>query len=123
MSFSETEHDALGGPSVPASRSHGQSPQFTTTHWSVIMRAGKTASPQAGEALEKLCQTYWYPLYAYVRRRGSSPHESQDLTQGFFAHLLARKFLDDVSPQRGKFRSFLLASMNHFLSNERDRAA
>lgn len=95
---------------------------FTTTHWSVVLAAGDAASPHAAQALEKLCQTYWYPLYAYVRRRGYSPHDAQDLTQGFFAHLLGRNFLDYVSPQRGKFRSFLLASLNHFMSNERERA-
>ena len=94
---------------------------FTTTHWSVVLAAAQTDAPQAGEALETLCRTYWYPLYAYVRRRGHSPEDSQDLTQGFFAHLLRQDFLCGVGPEKGRFRSFLLACLNHFLSDERDR--
>ena len=95
---------------------------FTTTHWSVVLAAGQTSSPTAQPALEQLCRTYWYPLYAYVRRRGFTPHDAQDLTQGFFAQLLSRDFLDGVAAEKGKFRSFLLVSLNNFLSNERDRA-
>ena len=73
-------------------------------------------------ALAKLCEIYWYPLYAFVRKQGHSPHEAQDLTQEFFARLLERNWLDRVTPERGRFRSFLLASMKHFLANEWDRA-
>ena len=86
------------------------------------MLAGEGSSPQVVEALEKLCRTYWYPLYAYVRRQGHAPHDAQDLTQEFFARLLAKNYLGMVGREKGKFRSFLLAAMNHFLSDERDRA-
>ena len=95
---------------------------FTTTHWSVVLTAGQGDSPQTAEALEKLCRTYWYPLYAYVRRQGNSPHDAQDLTQEFFARFLARNYLGAVQREKGKFRSFLLATLNHFLANEWDRA-
>lgn len=85
------------------------------------MTAGENGSPQAEAALEKLCRTYWYPLYAYVRRQGHGPHDAQDLTQGFFARLLEKNYLGAVEREKGKFRSFLLAALNHFLANERDR--
>src|SRR3989441_12229427 len=94
---------------------------FTTTHRSVVLMAGQTASPQAEAALEKLCRTYWYPLYAFVRRQGHSPADAQDLTQEFFARLIAKKYLGDVDRSKGKFRSFLLASLKHFLANEWDK--
>lgn len=96
--------------------------QFTSTHWSVVLLAGQRATPQGDEALAKLCQTYWYPLYAYVRRQGVEPHDAQDLTQEFFARLLAKNYLGQVRREKGKFRSFLLASLKHFLANEWDRA-
>ena len=99
-----------------------QSAVFATTHWSVVLTAADTAIPGAPEALEKLCGTYWYPLYAYVRREGRGPEAAQDLTQAFFAQLLARGSLGTVSREKGRFRSFLLASMNHFLADEWDRA-
>lgn len=95
---------------------------FTTTHWSVVLAAGHGQSPEAEQALEKLCRRYWYPLYAYTRRRGYDAHEAQDLVQEFFARLLAKNYLQGVNSERGKFRSFLLASLNHFLANEFDRA-
>jgi RNA polymerase sigma factor (sigma-70 family) len=99
------------------------SPQwFATTHWSVVMLAGAPDSPRALEALEKLCRAYWLPLYSYVRRRGYNPHDAQDLTQGFFARLLRMDSFSSVSREKGKFRTFLLAALNHFLSDERDRA-
>jgi len=94
---------------------------FTTTHWSVVMLA-RPDSPQATDALEKLCRTYWLPLYSYIRRQGYGPHDAQDFTQGFFARLLRANSFADVSRDKGKFRSFLLAALNHFLSDERDRA-
>ena len=84
------------------------------------MQAG-TDSPQAHEALETLCRNYWYPLYAFVRRQGHSPHDAQDLTQAFFARLLEKNYLADVQREKGRFRSFLLASLKHFLANEWDR--
>jgi RNA polymerase sigma factor (sigma-70 family) len=95
---------------------------FATTHWSVVLAAGQSADAQASEALEQLCRIYWYPLYAYLRREGHTPPDAQDLTQEFFARLLARNSLAHVGPEKGKFRSFLLAAMRHFLSDQRDRA-
>lgn len=95
---------------------------FSNTHWTVILQAAQSGTPQAEVALEKLCRTYWLPLHTYVRRRGYAPHDAEDLTQEFFVRLLERRFLAGVSPEKGRFRSFLLASMNHFLANEWDRA-
>jgi RNA polymerase sigma-70 factor (ECF subfamily) len=91
---------------------------FATTHWSVVLAAGNADSTCAREALSRLCQTYWYPLYAYARRCGNSPHDAQDLTQAFFARILEENWMAKSDPQRGRFRSFLLASMRHFISNE-----
>jgi len=102
--------------------SESRNPIFATTHWSLVLRAGDEADSRAASALDQLCRTYWYPLYAYVRRQGRGPEESQDLTQEFFARLLARGSLREVSRDKGRFRSFLLASMNHFLADEWDRA-
>jgi len=96
---------------------------FTTTHWSVVLAARGADSPQAAEALESLCRAYWYPLYAYLRRRGQSPHDAEDLLQGFFVRFLELDFLGQVDRGRGRFRSFLLAALNHFLANERDKAS
>src|SRR5262245_18939922 len=95
---------------------------FATTHWSVVLAAGRTNEPLSSAALERLCRTYWYPLYAYLRRRGHSEHDAQDLTQGFFAQLLERDWLHGVAHEKGRFRSFLLASLNYFLADEHDRA-
>jgi RNA polymerase sigma-70 factor (ECF subfamily) len=95
---------------------------FTTTHWSVVLAARQHGSPQSDDALQQLCRTYWYPLYAYARRRGNDPHSAQDLIQEFYARLLDGNSLQDVDAARGRFRSFLLASLNHFLANEHDRA-
>ncbi len=91
---------------------------FAATRWTVVLTAGRGQS----RALEDLCRTYWYPLYAYVRRRGYLAHEAEDLTQEFFARLLAKNYLADVEREKGKFRSFLLASLKHFLANEWDKA-
>jgi RNA polymerase sigma-70 factor (ECF subfamily) len=96
--------------------------QFATTHWSLVLAARDRAEPGAADALASLCSLYWYPLYAYVRRRGHGPEDGHDLTQEFFARLLEKHFLAAVDPCKGKFRSFLLAACNHFLANERDRA-
>jgi RNA polymerase sigma factor (sigma-70 family) len=95
---------------------------FATTHWSAVLTAACSDTTRARAALEKLCQTYWYPLYAYARRRGHSPPDAEDLTQGFFARLLKLNSLADVRREKGKFRAFLLASMNHYLADEWDRA-
>ncbi|HTG43012.1 MAG TPA: ECF-type sigma factor [Verrucomicrobiae bacterium] len=94
--------------------------QFAATSWTNILAAQRSGSAEAAAALEKLCKTYWYPLYAYVRRKGSDPHKAQDLTQEFFYRLIRENYLGAVDRQRGKFRSFLLVAMNHFLSNQRD---
>jgi RNA polymerase sigma-70 factor (ECF subfamily) len=94
---------------------------FTTTHWSVVLGATDASAPGAEESLEKLCRTYWYPLYAYVRQRSHPPHDAQDLTQEFFLRLLDKHYLAQVDPQKGKFRSFLMAAVNHSLANEWDR--
>jgi len=91
---------------------------FCTTHWSVVLRAGQGEGQCAAEALEALCRTYWYPLYAYVRRRGYAPEDAQDLTQGFFASLLERRDLAGVAPEKGRFRTFLLSALGHYLANE-----
>ena len=98
-------------------------PAFVTTHWSVVMAAGRNDTVRARDALARLCQTYWHPLYAYVRRLGHSPPDAQDLTQEFFARLLAKNYLADADESRGRFRSFLLAALKHFLANEWDKAS
>src|SRR5207253_1480846 len=112
----------LMSPEQQSTAASVKSEWFTSTHLSVVLMAGQTSSPQAAEALEKLCRSYWYPLYAYVRRKGHPPHDAQDLTQEFFARLLASNYLETVGREKGKFRSFLLAALNHFLADERDRA-
>jgi len=95
---------------------------FATTHWSVVLTAGHDSAPGAQEALEKLCRTYWYPLYAHVRRLGHSPEDAQDLTQAFFAKLLEKKSLRHAQKERGRFRTFLLTSLKNFVSHEWERA-
>jgi RNA polymerase sigma-70 factor (ECF subfamily) len=95
--------------------------QFATTRWSVVVAARNGASVEAREALTDLCRVYWYPLYAFVRRKGHSADEAQDLTQAFFARLLEKDFLAAVDRERGKFRSFLMTTCQHFLANEWDR--
>jgi RNA polymerase sigma-70 factor (ECF subfamily) len=94
---------------------------FATTHWSLVLAAGKRPAPDAQKALATLCRTYWYPLYAYVRRQGHQPDDAQDLTQEFFARLLEKHYLQAADPERGRFRSFLLTAFKRFLSKERDR--
>ena len=99
-----------------------ESPAFVTTHWSVVLTAGRSDTARASDALARLCQTYWHPLYAYVRRVGHAPHDAQDLTQEFFARLLEKNYLARADESRGRFRSFLLATLKHFLANEWDKA-
>ena len=94
---------------------------FVTTLWTVVLQAGSTETAQSRPALEYLCRAYWYPIYAHVRRRGYPPHDAQDLAQGFFAALLARSPFQELSPDKGRFRSFLLAALGHYLADERDR--
>src|SRR5213075_1143776 len=95
---------------------------FDTTRWSVVIAARDCFSENAAAALEKLCQTYWYPLYAYVRRKGLSPADAEDITQEFFCRLIAKNYLNSVDRNLGSFRSFLLAAINHLLANEWDKA-
>ncbi len=96
--------------------------EFVTTHWSVVLLAGDTASVEANQALEYLCRAYWYPLYAYVRRQGHAATDAQDLTQDFFARLLEKKYLRLADPHRGRFRTFLLSSLKNFLVNEWEKS-
>jgi RNA polymerase sigma-70 factor (ECF subfamily) len=97
-------------------------PTFATTHWSVVLTAGCNDSPQAAAALEALCRAYWYPVYAHVRRRCYPVEDARDLTQEFFARLLAKQWLKAADRNRGRFRTFLLAALDHFLANEWHRA-
>ncbi len=99
-----------------------QLPQFPTTHWSAVLQAGKGDSPAASAALEELCRTYWYPLYAYVRRQGRSPEEAEDLTQSFFERLLEKDYVKLADPERGRFRSFLVSALKNFLTDEWTRS-
>jgi RNA polymerase sigma-70 factor (ECF subfamily) len=111
---------------LPASQPDGDLPQtdraFHTTHWSVVMAAREKDGTAARDALADLCSAYWYPLYGFVRGRGISPHDAEDLTQEFFRRFLERDSLANVGPAGGKFRSFLLACLKHFLVNEWERA-
>lgn len=91
---------------------------FATTHWSLVLAATQGVEPKAAEALEELCRAYWYPLYVFLRREGHRVEDAQDLVQGFFCHLLRRGILQVAEPGRGRFRSFLLGSLKHFVSDE-----
>ncbi|HUF63843.1 MAG TPA: RNA polymerase sigma factor [Verrucomicrobiales bacterium] len=112
-------------PSSPddktGSRPNGEA-WFATTHWSVVAAAGRLDSRGAVDALEKLCRTYWYPLYAFVRRLGRQPHDAEDLVQGFFMVCFEKNYLDAADQNKGRFRSFLLVALKRFLVNERDKA-
>lgn len=107
---------------VPEEQSAGSLSRdwFTTTHWSVVLAARQPDTPGAQQALERLCQTYWYPLYVFVRHQGYSPEDAQDLTQAFFERVLARNYFDQADREKGRFRAFLLARLKHFLSDRRD---
>jgi RNA polymerase sigma-70 factor (ECF subfamily) len=108
-----------GSPDIQSAE--GRAMAFTTTHWSVVL-AAQGPSPAAQAALEKLCRTYWRPIYGFIRRQGVGPEEAKDLTQGFFALLLERRDFDAVRKERGRLRSYLLTSLKHFLTNEHNRA-
>ncbi len=97
--------------------------RFATTHWSVVLAAGWSSSPKHESALSTLCETYWYPLYTYLRRNGYDAHQAADYTQAFFARMLEKDYLKKVKPKPGKFRSFLLKALKHFIANERARDA
>jgi RNA polymerase sigma-70 factor (ECF subfamily) len=105
--------DSSGAPPAPSG-----SPVFGTTLWTVVLAAGDPDHPEAGAALNRLCQTYWYPVYAYVRRKGRNPAEAEDLAQEFFSRLLGRGFPGGIRREGGKFRSYLLRALDHFLVNE-----
>src|SRR5215468_8066806 len=110
-------------PAEQPSKASGQGAGvFDTTHWSVVVHAGDSRSPEADSAMERLCRTYWYPLYVFVRRKGHSHEDASDLTQAFFAKFLEKRYLRSVDASLGKFRTFLLTSMTHFLANEWDRS-
>lgn len=125
-------HDQEPKPDAKASEMHrrpaARADRFATTHWSVVVRAGGHRgeagvgrTPGASRALATLCENYWFPLYAFVRRAGHTAEDAQDLTQAFFAELLAKNVLAVADPQRGKFRSFLLGAIKHFLAKEHRR--
>lgn len=106
---------------IPQAHSDGPSPgRFPTTQWSRVISAGDPDAPQARESLDDLCGAYWYPLYAYIRRRGYDPEKARDLTQDFFARALEKGLLAEADPARGRFRSFLRTVCAHFLANRRD---
>src|SRR5216117_1002539 len=107
----ESDREAATGPRV-----------FATTHWSVVLAAGQGESAPAQRALETLCGGYWYPIYVYVRRKGYGPDDAQDLTQEFFAQLIAKEHLRLADREKGKFRTFLLATLDYFLAREWSRA-
>jgi RNA polymerase sigma factor (sigma-70 family) len=110
--------DSAGDPSSSPQGTHAQ---FTPTQWSLVLAASHGLAPQSEEALARLCRTYWYPLYAFIRRRGHPAHEAQDLTQDFFAHLFEHDTLKRVDRDKGRFRTFLLAALTLFLNNEWDK--
>lgn len=105
------------------SSAHAGDPVFHTTRWSLVVAAADRGGETAQAALADLCQAYWYPLYAFLRRRGHGADDAADLTQGFFALLLEKGYLADADPERGRFRSFLLTAISRFASKEHDRAA
>ena len=105
--------------SMTMSSAPENSPVFTTTHWSIVLKAGGRESQQADEALEKLCRAYWYPIYIFLRRSGWTAHDAEDLTQAFFERVLGHDYLRAVDRTKGKFRSFLLAMLRHFTANHR----
>ena len=107
MAISDSSDSTTGGAGT-----------FKTTHWSVVLRAAKQSSPGSEEALAGLCQAYWYPLYAFTRRRGHSHHEAEDLTLELFFRLLGKNYLKNIQENGGKFRSYLLTLLKHFLAND-----
>ena len=106
----------------PDDSSRADAGEFRPTRWSMVLLSAQSNAPGSQAALAALCRLYWYPLYAFVRRRGYNPEDAQDLTQGFFLHVLDHKALSQVDPLKGKFRSFLLASIQNYLSKQVDRA-
>ena len=117
--MSAAPHEVTSTTVTGASDQHGAA-AFTTTHWSVVLEA-QGESPAAQEALEKLCRTYWRPIFAFLRRQGIGPTEAEDITQGFFTELLERQSLSAVRKEKGRLRSFLLGGLKYFLANEERR--
>lgn len=107
---------------MPGAQDSGEAKWFQSTHWSVVCTAADSAAPGGREALEQLCRSYWFPLYAYVRRQGHTPEDAQDSTQEFFRRLLEKKYLRLAAQERGRFRNFLLKALKHFLVDEWRRA-
>src|ERR1051325_5480584 len=103
----------MSGPRASAADLNSAA-SFPTTHWSIVLSAGDGVVPANSQALEELCRTYWSPLYAYLRRQGHSPHDAQDLTQGFLARVIAREDIGNVGPEKGRFRTFLLTALRNF---------
>ena len=118
--MSGTPHEVTSTTATDASEQHGRA-AFTTTHWSVVLDA-QGESPAAQEALEKLCRTYWRPIFAFLRREGRPSAEAEDITQGFFAQLLERRSLDAVRKEKGRLRSYLLGALKYFLADEQRRS-
>lgn len=112
---------AASGSNPSSTTSQRRNVAFVTTHWSLVLAASGTGDAQASEALAKLCQNYWYPLYVFVRRRGYRAHDAEDLTQAFFARLLERHWLGRAEQAKGRFRTFLLTALERFLANEWDK--
>src|SRR5690242_18156684 len=109
-----------GSGTVTSPPAEADAGRFALTRWSLVLRASRPGTPEADEALEVLCRTYWYPVYAYVRNRGHGPEDAQDLVQEFFARLLEKNWLAEIEPGGGKFRSFLLTAVKRFLANDYD---
>ena len=109
-------------PEESPSGGGGGRARFATTRWTMVLAAGRSSSPEATKALEELCRAYWYPLYAYARRRGCAKEDAEDLTQAFFARLLEKDFLRAASREKGRFRTFMLVACQRFMANEWDRA-
>lgn len=107
----------------PAAGAENGADYFATTRWTLILAAGHRRLPEAERALEELCGTYWFALYAYIRRRGHTKEDAEDLVQSFFAEFLAKNYLERLSREKGKFRAFLLACLKHFLANQWDRTS
>jgi RNA polymerase sigma factor (sigma-70 family) len=117
---SAAPREVTSTPATGASEQYGGA-AFATTHWSLVLEA-QGESPAAQEALEKLCRTYWRPIFAFLRRRGHSPEEAEDITQGFFAQLLERRKFSDLRKEKGRLRSFLLGALKYFVADEQRRA-
>lgn len=118
FAFSDTKGSVKSLATDQAGSARDTNARFAQTRWSIVLAAGKRHSPQAEAALARLCEIYWYPIYAFLRRKGRSKHEAEDLTQGFFAHVLQREWLKNVAPEKGRFRTFVLRCLTNFVLNQ-----